>query len=463
MSHSIPLYKFLDPAIISPRFVRAGLSEQAAVEKAELLNKSAQALRQVGIADEIEANAFFVPGRIEVLGKHTDYAGGRSIVAATDRGFCLIATRRDDSTVRITDALSDEEVAFPLSSQLIPKTAHWSNYPMTVARRISRNFPGSLCGADIAFAGDLPPAAGMSTSSALMIAIFLALSRINHLDRHAAYISNIDGMESLAGYLATIENGQSFAALTGDKGVGTFGGSEDHTAILNCKAEMLSQYSYCPVRFERLIAVPAGYIFAVASSGVVAEKTGAALAKYNRASQLASAAVQIWRDETGRDDPHLAAAISSSTDAVDRMRSILQRCSHADFTVDELTDRFEQFYAESEQIIPAASEALIKKDMAEFATQTDRSQELAQNKLGNQVEQTIFLARCARQLGAVGASAFGAGFGGSLWALTTIDTAKEFLHNWAEQYHKKFPQFATQSSFFLTRPGPAAFELALSG
>lgn len=463
MSHSIPLYKFLDPAIISPRLVRAGLGEQAAAEKAELLNKSAQALRQAGIADEIEANAFFVPGRIEVLGKHTDYAGGRSIVAATDRGFCLIATRRDDSTVRITDAASDEEVAFPLSSQLAVKTGHWSNYPMTVARRISRNFPGSLCGADIAFAGDLPPAAGMSSSSALMIAIFLALSRVNHLDRHDAYLSNIDGMESLAGYLATIENGQSFAALTGDKGVGTFGGSEDHTAILNCKTGMLSQYSYCPVRFERLIAVPAGYIFAVATSGVIAEKTGAALAKYNRASQLASAVVQIWRDETGRDDPHLAAAISSSADAADRMRSILQRRGHADFTADELTDRFEQFYAESEQIIPAAGEALIKKDMAEFAVQVDRSQELAQNKLGNQVEQTIFLAHCARQLGAVGASAFGAGFGGSLWALTAIDTAKKFLQNWAEQYHEKFPQLAAQSSFFLTQPGPAAFEPGLSG
>ncbi len=38
--------------------------------------------------------AFFVPGRIEVLGKHTDYAGGRSLLCAAEQGFCLVAAAR---------------------------------------------------------------------------------------------------------------------------------------------------------------------------------------------------------------------------------------------------------------------------------------------------------------------------------------------------------------------------------
>ena len=48
--------------------------------------------------------AAFVPGRLEVFGKHTDYAGGRSLVAATCRGFGVVAAPRRDALVRVIDA-----------------------------------------------------------------------------------------------------------------------------------------------------------------------------------------------------------------------------------------------------------------------------------------------------------------------------------------------------------------------
>ena len=55
-----------------------------------------------------EPLAFFVPGRIEVLGKHTDYAGGRSLLCAVERGFAVLATPRDDAVVRAVDAQRHE-------------------------------------------------------------------------------------------------------------------------------------------------------------------------------------------------------------------------------------------------------------------------------------------------------------------------------------------------------------------
>ena len=57
--------------------------------------------------------------------------------------------------------------------------------------------------------------------------------------------------------------------------------------------------------------------------------------------------------------------------------------------------------------------------MAAFGDLVDRSQQLAERRLGNQVPETIELARSARELGARAASAFGAGFGGSVWALVS--------------------------------------------
>ena len=63
---------------------------------------------------------------------------------------------------------------------------------------------------DLAFAGDLIPAAGMSSSSAVIVAIFLAMSAVNDLKTTPAYRKNIHDQFELAEYLGTVENGQSY-------------------------------------------------------------------------------------------------------------------------------------------------------------------------------------------------------------------------------------------------------------
>ena len=446
--------------VAARRLTAAGFSAAAAETRAELFAQAADNLTQRGLAGDSPALARFVPGRIEVLGKHTDYAGGRSLLAAVERGPCMVAAGRDDRTVRLWSRDTPDLANFQIDGDLQPTIGHWSNYPMTVARRIARNFPGELRGAEMAVASDLPIASGMSSSSALMVTCFLTLADINHLVDRPEYQADIHSPEELAGYLGAVENGQTFSGLVGDAGVGTFGGSEDHTAMLCCRGGGLSQYSFCPVKFERLVALPDDVVFVVASSGVVAEKTGAALELYNRASRLTSAVTEVWRAETGRDDPHMAAAVASSADAARRMRNILSRATCGDFTAADLQDRFEQFYAESEEIIPAAGDALAAGDLARFGALVDRSQHLTEIKLRNQVAETVFLAQSARRCGAIAASAFGAGFGGSVWSLVKRDVADEYMAGWAEEYHQAYPAHADMSAFFATQAGPATVGLA---
>jgi len=463
VADSVGLRCLTDEPWLAERLAAGGLGAEAAEAKVGRFARCARALRRAGAAPDAAARAFFVPGRIEVLGKHTDYAGGSSLVAAPERGFCLIAAARDGATVRILALDFDDAAEFAVADDLAPTVGHWSNYPMTTARRLARNFGDDLRGADVAFSSDLPPAAGMSSSSALMVAFYLALAAVNRLDERPEYRENIATPESLAEYLGTVENGQTFGSLVGDKGVGTFGGSEDHTAMLCCRPGMLSQYAYCPTRPQRTIPLPAGYTFAVASSGIAAEKTGEAMEQYNRASRQASAVAAAWRNATGRDDATIADALWSSDlkDAAAEMRTILATPpADGTFSADELAARFEHFWAENTEILPAAGDALAGGDWDEFGRLVDRSQRLAETLLGNQVPQTVFLARSARELGAAAASAFGAGFGGSVWAMVREDEAAAFLETWAARYAQAHAAEAGDASFFATRPGPAAFELA---
>lgn len=413
--------------------------------------------------------AFWIPGRIEVLGKHTDYGGGRSLLCAVERGICVVARPRSvspqqiwsggPSLVRVVDANSGESIEFDLSLNVATVLGHWSNYPITVARRIAANFTGPMLGADIVFASDLPHAAGVSSSSALVVAVFLALSAVNGLPQRPEYRDNIRTPEDLAGYLGCVENGLAFKSLRGLVGVGTFGGSEDQTAILCSRPNSLVQYSFCPIKFERTIVMPLGYTFVLASSGILAEKTGAALDLYNRVSSRLTAGLERWREATGRSDNSMGAAIASSPDAPEQIRAVLSGTVGPEYSAESLIQRFDQFHFETNEIIPAAGDALARGDLRTFGELVSLSQLAAERSLGNQIPETIALASQARQFGAVAASAFGAGFGGSVWALVESASAETFRRTWSDAYAEAFPERAARADFFSSVAGPPAVTL----
>ena len=443
---------------LEERLALAGMSEVEVSRKTRLFTRAAAVLgKRLTLR-------LWVPGRIEFLGKHTDYAGGRSLVCAVERGIAVVAAPRDDRTVRITDAVSGEHVDLELNASLTPANGNWTNYAITVVRRIARNFPGPLRGADIAFASDLPPAAGLSSSSALVVAMFLVLSDLNALGAHDEYHRAIATADDLAGYLGAIENGAAFGPLSGDRGVGPFSGSQDQTAILYSRPGALVQYSFAPVRFERTVPLPADHVFVIGASGVLAEKTGAALELYNRQARRVHALLDRWRAATGRPDATLGEVLSSSPAGLERLRAIVRdpalRGATADgFDQTDLLTRLDQFAVESREIIPAAGDALEAGDLAALGELVDRSQRGAELLLGNQVPETFHLARSARALGAAAASAFGAGFGGSVWALVHRDEAQHFADGWLEDYATSFPEPATRAVFFVTGAGPAAMRL----
>ena len=378
---------------------------------------------------------WFVPGRLEVFGKHTDYAGGRSLVAAVPRGIAVSAVAAADGLVGIEDATVGHRATFPADGSA---DGHgWRRYAATVVRRLSRNFPGANFSTRIEISSTLPRAAGISSSSALIIGIAEALIARAGLERTPQWQEAIRTDEDRASYFGCIENGASFGPLAGDAGVGTHGGSEDHAAILTSRAGWLQQFAFAPLRRERAVPMPTGWTFVVASTGIRANKTGEAREAYNHASASAARVVAAWRERHPGD-----------TRTLGQLAREQARFDDLPLNAD-LGARLDHFLAEDARVV-AAADAFERGDIAALGELAAASQRDAETLLRNQVPETSELVALALEAGAAAASGFGAGWGGSVWALVEASAATPFLEKWLQAYRARHPH--VNSEGFVSPP-----------
>jgi len=411
--------------------------------------------------------AVYVPGRVELHGKHTDYAGGRSIVCALERGFRMVLRPRNDGVVCFIPAdHPDTGETFAPGERPDQPAGHWVHYPAATLERLFRDFggAGTIGGADAVFLSNIPPAAGMSSSSAFMTAVFLGFARLFQLDQTPVWQEHLSGRPAQAAYLGCVENGSPWGPFGGAAGVGTFGGSEDHAAMLCSQPGLLGLYRYDPLQPVAQLPWPEDRVLAVMDSGVAADKTGASRAAYNRAADRARRAVEVFNARRDTLYPHLGAlADGECTHGPAGVLEELERAERAEpgLTGQRLAARFEQFYREDREWLPAVRTALEEGDPSALGPVCDASHRAAADGLENAVPQTDFLQQRARELGAEAASCFGAGFGGSVWALVPASESGDFGVRWLKAYRRAFPQEADRGHLIFTRPGPPAGDLPL--
>ena len=428
-----------------------GFTDSEAIRKQILLDLVLDTFKN--ISDGAPEHALWVPGRLEIFGKHTDYGGGHTLIAPVPRGFVLVARRRSDNIVALHDASRREQFLLDASRLADRRPADppsgWRRYVLTVVRRLAKNFPGAALGADIAFGSDLAPASGMSSSSALIVAVAATLVRLAELDKRPEWQANIADQVGAAGYYACIENGLALSSLEGDAGVGTHGGSEDHIAIVCGKPDHAAAWRFVPPAHQADVRVPEDWRFVIASSGVAARKTGEARESYNNLSLAVRTLLGIWNAHE-RPAPSLHAALMSSPDAAERLHVRLHQ--HPAAAPLNLPARLTQFINEDARAVDAVR-ALRDADSAAIASLAQESQHDAEQLLRNQTPETSALVEIALRHGAFAASSFGAGFGGSVWALVEQKEATSLLSRWLSEYRSCFP--GRDATAFEARPGPA--------
>jgi len=320
------------------------------------------------------------PGRVNLIGEHIDYHGLPVLPIAIGRRIRVRFQVRPDRRIHASSAAPFGVREFEWTGDLEPVAAgDWENYLRAAARAVASRW-GVGRGVDAWIASGLPPAAGLASSSALIVAFTLCLLAAAGIE---------PGFEEL---MAVLPSGEQF--------VGTRGGGMDHAAILASRAGCASLIRFAPLAV-RHIPVPDDWAFLVAHSLETAEKSGSARAGYNA------------RREAG------AAALSRLGMASYR-EVVAAPERHGEFLAQLAGDERDAFLHTTSEAarVSAAARAMEAGDAAVFGRLLAESQASLRGRLRVSSASLDRLADAALSSGALGARLTGAGFGGAIVAFT---------------------------------------------
>ena len=345
---------------------------------------------------------FASPGRINLIGEHTDYNGGFVFPGAIDKG--MIAEIKPNGTGKIRAFAIDlnDYAEFGLTEEDAPK-ASWARYIFGVCREIIKR-GGNIQGVDTVFAGDVPLGAGMSSSAALESTYAFALNELFDL--------NIDKFELAKIGQATEHNYcgvncgimDQFASVFGQKG---------HLIRLDCRS---LEYKYYPFDPES-----AGYKLVLLDSVVKHELASSAYNKRRQSCENVVAAIKRNHPEVDflRDvDMAMLNEVKADVSAEDYMR--------AEYVIEEI------------QRVLDVCDALEKGDY-ETVGEKMYGTHYGMSKLYEvSCEELDFLNDIAKECGVTGSRVMGGGFGGCTINLVKADKYDAFVEKAFAEYTKKF-------------------------
>jgi galactokinase len=374
------------------------------------------------------------PGRVNLIGDHTDYNGLPVFPMAIRQDVVLVGRARREGRVRLAnlDPLF-EPVEFDLSER-IPRhpDGHWANY----AKAAAQSLVPAPRGFDAVASGTIPQAAGLSSSSALVVACALAMERANELT-----LPPLELMTRLA---------------EGEHYVGTRGGGMDQAISLGALPGAATRIDFSPLRLTP-VPVPAGWRFVVAFSGVRAQKSAAAREIYNsRTRECAQAFASVARRIHLPDDARTWREMIARTPlddlliAAHRMlpESLLRRFRHVVTEADRVD--------EAETVMRAGERAAFGRLMIESHRSLRDDYEVSCPELDE-------LVAIAGRAGADGARLTGAGFGGCVVALCAEDLPEAVMDRWAHEFYRaRGLEAETTEWVFVAEPSPGASVTSLA-
>ena len=398
------------------------------------------------------------PGRVNIIGEHTDYNGLPVMPMALDREIVIAFVPHEQPVVELVNVdPSYPPVSFDLSSDIPPyETGHWGNYAKAAAQAIwewaEKHEPNALplegiCGA---VGGSIPPGSGLSSSSALVVAVACALSRKLRITK-----------PELADLLAY-----------GERYVGTQGGGMDQAVSLLAAKGSALKIDFFPLT-ARPIKLPENHLFVIANTMVAANKTGGARLVYNtRVAECRLGLEMLKRSASTKYDltdatllKHFLDRVSDWRDHLDRLPndpiSLADAAEYTGLSEDELARKC--LIQRDGTLLDTPKEGFFpKKRCRHVLSEACRVENAAKaSEAGDAVALGVLMneshSSCAldyevscpeldemvsimRRHGALGARLTGAGFGGCAVALVSAANAQSLTDGiWHDYYCSYLP------------------------
>ncbi|PIJ48738.1 galactokinase [Erwinia sp. OLTSP20] len=354
------------------------------------------------------------PGRVNLIGEHTDYNDGFVLPCAIDYKTVISCARRDDRIVRVVAADYDnQQDSFSLDQPILNHPDQmWSNYVRGVVKHLQKRQP-AFNGVDMVISGDVPQGAGLSSSASLEVAVGSVFQQLYHLPLDGAEIAR-NGQEAenqFVGCNCGIMD-QLISAL----------GKKDHAMLLDCRT--LS---------TRAVPMPENIAVVIINSNFRRNLVGS---EYNTRRQQCETGARFFTQHSLRDvDIDQFRAVENQMDPLvaRRVRHVLTE----NIRTLEAADALASGNLARMGVLMAASHASMRDDFEITVPAIDTLVDIVKQAIGEKG----------------GVRMTGGGFGGcivALMPLELVDTVKEAV---ASQYQA---QTGLKETFYVCKASPGA-------
>ena len=347
---------------------------------------------------------FFAPGRVNLIGEHTDYNGGHVFPCAIHKGTYALVKKRDDKKFRMYSENFENLgiIEFLLDNLVNEKKHKWVNYPKGVVKMFIEAGYKIDSGFDVLFYGNIPNGSGLSSSASIEIVTSIILKDLYNLD--------IDMVEMVK--LSQKAENQFIGVNSGIMDQFAVGmGKKDNAILLDCNT---LKYSYAPVILKDEVLV----------IGNTNKKRGLADSKYNeRRAECEEALKDLQKELDIQSLGELSIEEFNKSEKLIKNEINRKRAKHAVY--------------ENQRTIKAQKE-LMEGNLKEFGRLMNESHvSLRDDYEVTGIELDTMVEIAWNQEGVIGSRMTGAGFGGCTISIVKKDAVDKFIANVGKEYKER--------------------------
>jgi len=364
-------------------------------------------------------HVFFAPGRVNLIGEHTDYNGGHVFPCAINFGTYAIARKREDSKVKVISKNFEElgVIEFNINDLVYREEDNWANYPKGIIKTFKDARYNIDSGLEILFFGNIPNGAGLSSSASIELATSIALKSLFNLN--LLMIEMVELSQKSENQFNGVKCGimDQFACGMGRK---------DHAILLDTNK---MRYEYVPIKLDGISIV---------------------IANTNKHRDLMDSKYNERRSEC--------------ENALRALQEKLEIFSLGDLSEEEFEEnkhlikneierkRAKHAVYENQRTIKAVR-ALTEGDIEKFGRLMNESHISLRDDYEVTGIELDTLVEAAWRNGAIGSRTTGAGFGGCTVSLVRNDEIESFIEKIGEEYERRI---GYKADFYIVSIGDGA-------